>query len=143
MTEIAISERREAEISQLGFIALLHRRGEENAFFVSAQSLQRPTQYDDADGDIERRYLGASALSVRQLPLRPLPEMHGSRQGRIDDVESTQAQQWLTKWLRKYVDGSPETSSQDWKASHPAGRRHPSRWKTNRTHPDNTKPSSS
>ena len=28
-------------------------------------------------------------------------------------------QTWLNKWLRSYIDGSPDESSEEWKSSHP------------------------
>ena len=52
------------------------------AAFIGAQSLQKPQEYDDPGRDGERQPRGAAALSVRQLPLRALPEMHGARQDR-------------------------------------------------------------
>ena len=48
LTEIALSERREAELSRSGFMPLLHRKNEGYAVFISAQSLQKPREYDDA-----------------------------------------------------------------------------------------------
>ncbi len=47
VTEVALSERREAELSRSGFIPLLHRKNTDFAAFVSAQSLQQPPAYDD------------------------------------------------------------------------------------------------
>jgi type VI secretion system protein ImpC len=34
-------------------------------------------------------------------------------------MSRTQLQRWLNGWLSGYVDGSPDTSSLDWKATHP------------------------
>ena len=44
-TEIALSERREAELAQAGLIPLVHRKHTGTAAFISAQSLQMPRQY--------------------------------------------------------------------------------------------------
>jgi len=30
-----------------------------------------------------------------------------------------QLKKWLDKWLLRYVDGSPSTSTEEWKAAHP------------------------
>ena len=48
-TEIAISDRREAELAKNGFMPLVHRKNSDFAAFIGAQSLQKPTEYDDAD----------------------------------------------------------------------------------------------
>ncbi|MCB1768475.1 MAG: type VI secretion system contractile sheath large subunit, partial [Candidatus Competibacteraceae bacterium] len=48
-TEIAISDRREAELSKNGFLPLIHRKNSDFAAFIGAQSLQKPAEYDDPD----------------------------------------------------------------------------------------------
>ena len=47
-TEIAISDRREFELSNLGFLPLLHSKGNDFAVFMGAQSCQKPKTYFDA-----------------------------------------------------------------------------------------------
>ncbi len=44
-TEIAISDRREAELAKNGFIPLIHRKNSDYAAFIGAQSLQKPQEY--------------------------------------------------------------------------------------------------
>ncbi|WP_416340395.1 type VI secretion system contractile sheath domain-containing protein [Paraburkholderia sp.] len=41
-TEIAISDRREAELARNGFIPLIHRKNTDHATFIGAQSMQKP-----------------------------------------------------------------------------------------------------
>ncbi len=48
-TEIAISDRREAELAKNGFMPLVHRKNSDFAAFIGAQSLQKPAEYDDPD----------------------------------------------------------------------------------------------
>ena len=48
-TEIAISDRREAELAKNGFMPLMHRKNTDFAAFIGAQSLQKPQEYDDPD----------------------------------------------------------------------------------------------
>ncbi len=48
-TEIAISDRREAELAKNGFMPLIHRKNSDFAAFIGAQSLQKPQEYDDPD----------------------------------------------------------------------------------------------
>jgi type VI secretion system protein ImpC len=39
-------------------------------------------------------------------------------------LSRAQLEEWLTNWLLRYVDGSPSTSSEEWKASHPLEEAH-------------------
>src|SRR5258705_3375265 len=48
-TEIAISDRREAELAKSGFMPLIHKKNSDFAAFIGAQSLQKPTEYEDPD----------------------------------------------------------------------------------------------
>ena len=48
-TEIAISDRREAELAKNGFMPLVHKKNSDFAAFIGAQSLQKPAEFDDAD----------------------------------------------------------------------------------------------
>ena len=48
-TEIAISDRREAELANCGFMPLIHRKNTDLAAFIGAQSLQKPAEYTDPD----------------------------------------------------------------------------------------------
>ena len=48
-TEIAISDRREAELSKSGLLPLIHRKNTDKAAFIGAQSLYRPKKYDKVD----------------------------------------------------------------------------------------------
>ena len=86
--------------------------------FISAQSLQRPTEYDDpaatANATLAARlpYLFASCRFAHYLKCMVRDKV-GSSLGRA------QITQWLQKWLRDYIDGAPERSSEEWKAAHP------------------------
>ena len=48
-TEIAISDRREAELSKNGFLAMIHRKNSDFAAFIGGQSLQKPAEYDNPE----------------------------------------------------------------------------------------------
>ena len=58
-TEIAISDRREAELAKNGFMPLVHKKNTDFAAFIGAQSMQKPAQYDDP------RRLGERDLAAR------------------------------------------------------------------------------
>jgi type VI secretion system protein ImpC len=48
-TEVAISQRREAELARLGFMPLSHWQNTNFAAFVGAQTVQKPQQYETAE----------------------------------------------------------------------------------------------
>ena len=48
-TEIGITDRREAELSKLGFLPLCHYKETDYAVFFGAQTTQKPLKYDLAD----------------------------------------------------------------------------------------------
>jgi type VI secretion system protein ImpC len=118
VTEVALSERREAELAQNGFIPLVHRKNTEFAAFISAQSLQKPLRYEDAaataNANLSARlpYLFASCRFAHYLKCMVRDKIGSS-------LDKAQLTQWLQAWLRRYVDGSPQRSTEDWKAAHP------------------------
>ena len=118
VTEICLSERREAELSSCGLIPLVHRKNCDVAAFISAQSLQKPQVYDDphatANANLSARlpYLFASCRFAHYLKCMVRDKV-GSTMSR------GQLNAWLTDWITSYVDGSPSTSSEEFKASHP------------------------
>ena len=89
-TEIAISDRREAELAKSGLIPLIHRKNTDKAAFIGAQSLYKPKQYFGTDGveaTASDNLSARLALHVRGVALRALPEVHGARQDRLHEGE--------------------------------------------------------
>jgi type VI secretion system protein ImpC len=117
-TEIALNERREAELSRLGLIPLVYRKNTSVAAFLSAHSLQKPAEYDDeaatANAVLASRlpYLFACCRFAHYLKCIVRDKVGGT-------MSRSQLEDFLTQWLLRYVDGSPSTSNEDWKASHP------------------------
>ncbi len=117
-TEIAIGDRREQELAKNGFIPLIHRKNTDYAAFIGAQSLQKPAQYDNPDAtanaEISARlpYLFASCRFAHYLKCIVRDKV-GSFKERND------MQTWLNNWISKYVDGSPQISSEAMKAMKP------------------------
>ena len=117
-TEIAISDRREAELAKNGFMPLVHRKNSDFAAFIGAQSLQKPAEYDDSDATANARlaarlpYLFACCRFAHYLKCIVRDKI-GSFNER-DDME-----RWLNDWIMNYVDGDPVNSSQETKARKP------------------------
>ncbi len=117
-TEIAISDRREAELAKNGFMPLLHRKNSDFAAFIGAQSLQKPDEYDDPDATANANlsarlpYLFACCRFAHYLKCIARDKI-GSFKERAD------MQRWLNKWVMNYVDGDPAGSSQETKSKKP------------------------
>jgi type VI secretion system protein ImpC len=117
-TEVALSERREAELAMNGFIPLVHRKNAEFPAFIGAPSLQKPQEYDDPAATMNAAlsarlpYMFATSRFAHYLKCMVRDKI-GASQGK------EQLNLWLQNWLTNYVDGSPEHSSDEWKAGHP------------------------
>ena len=117
-TEIAISDRREAELAKNGFMPLVHRKNSDLAAFIGAQSLQKPAEYQDPDATANANlsarlpYLFACCRFAHYLKCIVRDKI-GSFAER-DDME-----RWLNTWIMNYVDGDPANSSQETKARKP------------------------
>ncbi len=116
--EIAISDRREAELSKNGFMPLVHRKNSDFAAFIGAQSLQKPAEYSDPDATANANlaarlpYLFATCRFAHYLKCIVRDKI-GSFKGR-DEM-----QRWLSSWILQYVDGNPANSSETTKAMKP------------------------
>jgi type VI secretion system protein ImpC len=117
-TEIAISDRREAELAKNGFMPLVHRKNSDFAAFIGAQSLQKPFEYDDPDATANANlaarlpYLFACCRFAHYLKCIVRDKI-GSFKERAD------MQIWLQNWIMNYVDGDPAHSSEETKARKP------------------------
>ena len=117
-TEIAISDRREAELAKAGFMPLIHRKNSDIAAFIGAQSLQKSAEYDDPDATANAAlaarlpYLFATCRFAHYLKCIVRDKI-GSFKER-EEVET-----WLHDWIMNYVDGDPVHSSEEIKARKP------------------------
>jgi type VI secretion system protein ImpC len=117
-TEIAISDRREAELAKNGFMPLIHRKNSDFAAFIGAQSLQKPAEYTDPDATANANlaarlpYLFATCRFAHYLKCMVRDKI-GSFKERAD------MQRWLNDWILQYVDGDPANSSEETKARRP------------------------
>ncbi|MBE0434853.1 MAG: type VI secretion system contractile sheath large subunit [Methylomicrobium sp.] len=117
-TEIAISDRREAELAKSGFMPLIHKKNSDFAAFIGAQSLHKPAEYDDPDATANANlaarlpYLFATCRFAHYLKCIVRDKI-GSFKER-EDME-----RWLSNWINQYVDGDPINSSESTKAEKP------------------------
>ena len=117
-TEIAISDRREAELAKNGFMPLIHKKNSDFAAFIGAQSVHKPAEYDDPDATSNANlgarlpYLFAVCRFAHYLKCIVRDKV-GSFKERSD------MQRWLNDWIMNYVDGDPSISSDETKAKRP------------------------
>ena len=117
-TEIAITDRREAELAKNGFMPLSHWKNTDYAVFVGAQSLHQPAEYDDPDATANANlaarmpYLFATCRFAHYLKCIVRDKV-GSFKERSD------MERWLNDWILQFVDGDPAHSSEITKAKKP------------------------
>jgi type VI secretion system protein ImpC len=115
-TEIAITDRREAELAKNGFMPLSHWKNTDYAVFVGAQSLQKPATYDDADATANANlaarlpYLFATCRFAHYLKCMVRDKIGGFKER--EDMEM-----WLNTWISKFCCDSK--SSEEMKAKYP------------------------
>ena len=117
-TEIAIEDRREAELAKNGMMPLLHKKNSDLAAFMGAQSLHKPAEYQDDDATANANlaarlpYMFATCRFAHYLKCIVRDKV-GSYKSK-DDM-----QQWLQSWINQYVDFNPDTSPESVKAKQP------------------------
>ena len=116
-TEIAITDRREAELSKLGFLPLCHYKNTDYAVFFGAQTVQKSKKYDKpeatANAAISARlpYIMATSRIAHFLKVIARDKI-GSFMERQD------CEDWLKRWIANYVSTDPHPSD-DVKARYP------------------------
>ncbi len=117
-TEIAISDRREFELSNLGFLPLLHSKGRDFAVFMGAQSCQKPKTYFDpaANANAELSAKFNYILCIGRFA-HYLKVMARDKIGSF--MEVSDCQRWLNDWIMQYVIANPENAGDEAKAKAP------------------------
>ena len=116
-TEIAISDRREFELSNLGFMPLLHSKDRDFAVFMGAQSCQKPKTYFDpaanANAELSAKF---NLLMCTSRFAHYLKVMARDRIGSFMDRGDCEG--WLNSWISNYC-VNPNGASDATKASRP------------------------
>jgi type VI secretion system protein ImpC len=120
-TEIAISDRREAELAKSGLIPLTHRKNTDKAAFIGCQSVYKPKQYFGPNGvdatasdNLSARlpYMFAVSRFAHYLKCMVRDKIGSTK-------EAPELTRWLQDWIYEYVDPSPANSSEAMKAKKP------------------------
>jgi type VI secretion system protein ImpC len=116
-TEVQITDRREKELADQGFVPLVHCKGTDYAAFFSAQTCNKPKTYDKDEAN-------ANAKLSAQLPYilamsRFAHYLKAMMRDKLGSAMSrSQAEQYLNQWVSNYVVAS-DNASQAAKAEKP------------------------
>lgn len=116
-TEVGITDRREAELSNQGFLPLCHYKNTDYSVFFGAQSTQKQKVYDDPDAtanaSISARlpYLMATSRIAHYLKV-----MARDKVGSFMQAEN--CERWLNNWIKEYTNSNPDASA-EMKAKYP------------------------
>jgi type VI secretion system protein ImpC len=103
-TEVQITDRREKELADLGFAALVHQKGTANAAFFSVQSCQKPKVYDTPQASGSARlsaqlpYIFATSRFAHYLKVMMRDKIGGY-------TSRTEIDVFLNRWIQGYVTG--------------------------------------
>jgi len=108
-TEIAITDRREAELAKNGLMPLSHWKNTDYAVFMGAQSLQKPAEYTDPDATANAnlsarlQYLFAVSRFAHYLKCLVRDKIGTFKERR--DME-----RFLNDWIIQYVEPDPDAN---------------------------------
>jgi type VI secretion system protein ImpC len=110
-TEIGITDRRENELSNLGFLPLCHYKNQDYAVFFGGQTVQKPKKYDrpaaTANAAISARlpYIMITGRFAHYLKVMARDKIGGQM-----DVSSCET--WLNRWINNYVNSNEKSGEQ-------------------------------
>jgi type VI secretion system protein ImpC len=116
-TEIAITDRREKELSDLGLIPLVHCKGTDYAAFFAAQSCQKAKKYDTDAANANARL--STQLQYIMATSRFAHYLKAIMRDKIGSFMTRQnCENYLNRWITNYV-LLDDNASQEAKASNP------------------------
>ncbi|GGF34667.1 type VI secretion protein EvpB [Aliidongia dinghuensis] len=110
-TEIGITDRREYELSNLGFLPLCHYKNQDYAVFFGAQTVQKSKEYDRADATANARisarlpYIMATSRFAHYLKV-----MARDKIGSFMEAEDCEV--WLNRWIKNYVNTNEQAGAE-------------------------------
>lgn len=117
-TEVLISDRREFEMSALGFLPLLHLKGTQDAVFMGSQSCQKAQVYMSAEATAN------AELSTKFNYILNVSRFAHYVKVMARDKTGTQltpgeAAEWLNRWIEQFVTPDPNNVSEEKRAKQP------------------------
>jgi type VI secretion system protein ImpC len=110
-TEISINDRREAELSKLGFLSLCHSKHTDFEVFFSNQTTQKPQKYDQLEARVNAETSARlSYIMVMSRFVHYLKLMARDRFNSLMDASYCEA--CLDRWIKNYVNSNPDASAE-------------------------------
>ena len=109
-TETPVTDRREKELADLGFVPLVHQKGTANAAFFSVQSAQKPAKYNSDAATANARisaqlpYIFAVSRFAHYLKSMMRDKIGGY-------MSKDDAQAFLSNWISQYVVSNEDASA--------------------------------
>lgn len=101
-TEVPITDRREKELADLGFVPLVHCKGTDYAAFFSVQTAQKPKTYDTDSANANARL--SAQLPYLMAVSRFAHYLKAMMRDKVGSFMSrTEAEQFLNRWILRYV----------------------------------------
>src|SRR5689334_16851870 len=101
-TEVPITDRREKELADLGFVPLVHCKGTDYAAFFSVQSAQKPKLYDLDSANANARL--STQIPYIMAVSRFAHYLKAMMRDKIGSFMSrTEAEVYLNRWITTYV----------------------------------------
>jgi type VI secretion system protein ImpC len=116
-TEISVTDRREKELSDLGFIPLVHCKNTDYAAFFGTQSAQKPRKYN-SDAANANAVLSAQLQYMFSI-CRIAHYLKAMMRDKVGSFASARnVEEFLNRWLRQYV-VEDDNATQETKAAYP------------------------
>lgn len=117
-TEIAITDRREFELSNLGFLPLVHAKGQDFAVFMGTQSCQKPKTYFDPTANANAEL--STKLNYMMCISRFAHYLKVMARDKIGSfMEVSDCSRWLNTWIQNFVVPNPQNVGEKTKAEKP------------------------
>ncbi|MCC7174054.1 MAG: type VI secretion system contractile sheath large subunit [Bryobacterales bacterium] len=108
-TEVAITDRREKELADQGFVPLVHCKGTDYAAFFSVQSCQKPKLYDSDAANANARL--SAQLPYLLAVCRFAHYMKSMMRDKIGSFTSrSETERFLNQWIMQYVTEDDQAS---------------------------------
>jgi type VI secretion system protein ImpC len=106
-TEIAITDRREKELNDMGFISLVHCKGTDYAAFFGGQTVQKPKVYNTPQANANARI--STVLPYILAASRFAHYMKAIMRDKIGSFMTAESiKSYLNKWIGNYVLGQDD-----------------------------------
>ena len=116
-TEVLIPDRRDAEFSKLGFLALVNHKNSDKAIFMGGQTTQKPKKYDTPAATENAAISARLPYIMATGRIAHFLKMYGREKvGQFMEREDVEV--WLNRWIAQYILDDPKPTP-EMKAQYP------------------------